>query len=94
MAKASTWTHVIGTFLPHPAGKLVHGLLGPSSPLVSSSLMVTCCLAPPQLGPEMTGGGLGSLPAFSAQARLSPAGSCVYVCVCVAEALSVSPSPP
>lgn len=52
--------------------------------------MVTCCLAPPQLGPEMTGGGLGSLPAFSAQARLSPAGSCVYVCVCGRSPLCIS----
>lgn len=40
------------------------------------SLTVTC-LALPQLGPEMTGGGLDSLPAFPAQDGLSPARSCV-----------------
>lgn len=71
--EASTWTHGTGTFLPHPAGRLIPGPLGssfPSSPPASQRL--------PQLSPRMAGsGGLHSLPASPAQAGLSPARSCV-----------------
>lgn len=76
MAEASTWAHRQAPSCPVLLADLsldswdLH-----SAPFVSPSITVTCCFSPPQLGPEMAGGGSFSLPAFSAQAKLSPGGA-------------------